>query len=72
MHDFVLNDRSFTLSILGQYFRHSIGISPDSGHSKYMYLGQMLQGQEAVESFKKGIELMVLRQAQQSSCVSVR
>lgn len=52
-----------------QYFQRAVGISPDCGHSKYMYLGQLLQGKEAVESFQKGIKLMIANK-HQSSCVS--
>ncbi|XP_031564050.1 probable assembly chaperone of rpl4 [Actinia tenebrosa] len=40
-------------------FQHAIELCPDEGHAKYMYIGQILQGQEAVEAFTKGIELMI-------------
>jgi hypothetical protein len=40
-------------------FQHAIELCPDEGHSKYMYIGQILQGQEAVQAFTKGIELMI-------------
>lgn len=33
-------------------------LSPDSGYSKYMYLGQMCCGDEAVAYITKGLELM--------------
>ena len=33
-------------------------LSPDSGYSKYMYLGQMCSGDEAVTYITKGLELM--------------
>lgn len=32
---------------------------PDTGYSKYMYLGQLFEGAQAVQCFQKGIELMV-------------
>lgn len=31
---------------------------PDEGHTKYMYLGQVLQGEEAVRYYSKGLEVM--------------
>lgn len=34
-------------------------LSPDGGHSKYMYLGQIHTGAEAVQYFSKGIEVML-------------
>lgn len=34
-------------------------ISPDQGYSKFMNLGQLLEGQEAVAAFNKGIQLMI-------------
>ncbi|XP_071803089.1 uncharacterized protein [Asterias amurensis] len=41
-----------------QCFGRAITLSPDAGHSKYMYMGQLFEGDEAVEYFKTGIELM--------------
>lgn len=34
-------------------------ICPDSGFSKYMTLGQLLEGATAIQCYQKGIELMV-------------
>ena len=33
-------------------------MQPEEGHSKYMYMGQIHTGAEAVAYFNKGIELM--------------
>ncbi len=35
-----------------------MSLSPDEGHTKYLYLGQMTQGQDAIGHLTKGIELM--------------
>lgn len=40
-------------------FENAVRISPEDGHSKYMNLGQLLEGQEAVAAYNKGIELML-------------
>ncbi|XP_059828235.1 uncharacterized protein si:dkey-12j5.1 isoform X1 [Hypanus sabinus] len=40
-------------------FQKAVALSPDEGYSKYMYLGQIHCGQEAVQYFKKGIELLI-------------
>ncbi|TDH11881.1 hypothetical protein EPR50_G00065300 [Perca flavescens] len=34
-------------------------LSPDVGHSKYMYLGQIHTGQEAVDFYTKGIQVLL-------------
>ncbi|CAB1427724.1 unnamed protein product [Pleuronectes platessa] len=34
-------------------------LSPDEGHSKYMYLGQIHTGQEAVDYYTKGIQVLM-------------
>ncbi|KAI1885475.1 hypothetical protein AGOR_G00204080 [Albula goreensis] len=44
----------------------SVELSPEEGHGKYMYLGQIHTGMEAVEYFSKGIEVMLNALAQQS------
>ncbi|XP_058940486.2 uncharacterized protein [Pocillopora verrucosa] len=40
-------------------FENAVRISPDQGYSKFMNLGQLLEGQEAVAAFNKGIQLMI-------------
>lgn len=42
-------------------------VNPDAGHSKYMYLGQLFEGAEAIQFFQKGIELMVKEREAQSA-----
>lgn len=42
-------------------------VNPDTGHSKYMYLGQLFEGAEAIKFFQKGIELMVKEREAQSA-----
>lgn len=42
-----------------QVFLKAVELSPEEGHSKYMYLGQIHTGMEAVQYFSKGIELML-------------
>eukprot|EP00731_Ephydatia_muelleri_P007864 Em0004g202a len=41
-----------------EYLRAAVQLCPDSGYSKYMYLGQMCSGDEAVAYITKGVELM--------------
>ncbi|XP_048117611.1 probable assembly chaperone of rpl4 [Alosa alosa] len=41
-----------------QVFLKAVELSPEQGHSKYMYLGQIHTGQEAIDYFRKGIEIM--------------
>ncbi|KAF4075966.1 hypothetical protein AMELA_G00224980 [Ameiurus melas] len=40
-------------------FLKAVELSPEEGHSKYMYLGQIYTGAEAVQYFSKGIEVML-------------
>ncbi|XP_056299640.1 uncharacterized protein si:dkey-12j5.1 isoform X2 [Pseudoliparis swirei] len=40
-------------------FLHAVELSPDEGHSKYMYLGQIHTGQEAVNYYTKGIQVLL-------------
>lgn len=44
--------------ILFQCFGRAIEVEPESGHSKYMYMGQLLTGQDALNCFEKGIQIM--------------
>lgn len=37
----------------------AVEISPNEGHCKYMYLGQIHSGQEAVDYYNKGIEILL-------------
>eukprot|EP01043_Picozoa_sp_COSAG02_P028724 COSAG02_NODE_1755_length_11052_cov_67.877842_5_plen_389_part_00 len=41
-----------------QLFKRSIQLSPEANPGKYMYLGQISEGQEAVELFERGIGIM--------------
>jgi len=42
-----------------QFFMKAAEIQPDIGHAKYMYLGQMTQGEASIKYFQKGIEVML-------------
>ncbi len=35
-----------------------MSLSPDKGHAKYLYIGQMMEGEEAIKYITKGIEIM--------------
>ncbi|KAF6265906.1 TPR-like protein [Scenedesmus sp. NREL 46B-D3] len=43
-----------------QELQKAAALSPDTGFEKYMYLGQLLQGEEAVAATQKGVELLQL------------
>ncbi|XP_061918934.1 uncharacterized protein si:dkey-12j5.1 [Entelurus aequoreus] len=47
-----------TLKAKGAFLR-AVELSPGAGHSKYMYLGQSHTGQEAVEFYTKGIQVLL-------------
>ncbi|XP_074509894.1 uncharacterized protein LOC141779128 [Sebastes fasciatus] len=40
-------------------FLRAVELSPDVGHSKYMYLGQIHTGQEGVDYYTKGIQVLL-------------
>ncbi|XP_071325033.1 uncharacterized protein [Trachinotus anak] len=40
-------------------FLRAVEMSPDVGHSKYMYLGQIHTGQEAVDYYTRGIQVLL-------------
>ncbi|KAG8443181.1 hypothetical protein GDO86_011839 [Hymenochirus boettgeri] len=42
-----------------QVFLKAVELSPDKGHAKYMYLGQIHCKEEALQYFSKGIEVMI-------------
>ncbi|XP_016406259.1 probable assembly chaperone of rpl4 [Sinocyclocheilus rhinocerous] len=42
-----------------QVYLKAVELSPEEGHSKYMYLGQIHTGIEAVQYFSKGTEVML-------------
>ncbi|KTG42953.1 hypothetical protein cypCar_00017592 [Cyprinus carpio] len=55
---------SFTHTVLPQFnevyvYLKAVELSPEDGHSKYMYLGQIHTGMEAVQYFSKGTEVML-------------
>lgn len=37
---------------------HAVSVSPDNGHTKYMSLAQMCEGQDAVNYYRKGIDIL--------------
>ena len=41
-----------------------MGLSPDEGASKYLYLGQLLAGEEAASNLGRGIELLAAQAAE--------
>ncbi|XP_041649787.1 probable assembly chaperone of rpl4 isoform X2 [Cheilinus undulatus] len=40
-------------------FLRAVELSPDAGHSKYMYLGQIHSGQEALDYYNRGIQVLL-------------
>lgn len=53
-HEYNLQIQMF----ISQQFQQLIKLSPDVGHEKYMYLGQMCGGADAANYFNKGIEIL--------------
>ena len=43
---------------ISKCFGRAIELAPSVGHSKYMYMGQLMTGEVAVQCFMKGIEIM--------------
>lgn len=41
-----------------QELQRAVLLSPDVGFEKYMYLGQLLEGEEALAATQKGVELL--------------
>lgn len=39
-------------------FKHCISLSPSAGHAKYLYMGQLTSGVEAVGYLTQGIAIM--------------
>ena len=44
-----------------QYFLKAVKLEPDTGHIKYLYLGQISEGQEAVKYFNNAINILKLK-----------
>ena len=53
-----------------KYFSKAITLDPLKGHIKYLYLGQLTEGSEAVEYYKKAIEIMNSTIQDQKNCAS--
>jgi len=41
-----------------KHFNEAVRLEPDTGHVKYLYLGQITEGREAVQHYEKGIVIM--------------
>jgi hypothetical protein len=52
------NGYVYVLGCCLQELQKAVALSPDIGFEKYMYLGQLLQGEEAVAATQKGVELL--------------
>lgn len=42
-----------------QCFLSSVKLKPNIGHSKYMYLGQILEGKQSLQNFQKGLQILL-------------
>ncbi|CAG8464474.1 11769_t:CDS:2, partial [Scutellospora calospora] len=42
-----------------EHFLKAISINPNQGYSKYMYMGQLCEGLEAIQNFQCGVNLMI-------------
>ncbi|XP_071966085.1 uncharacterized protein [Antedon mediterranea] len=51
-------------------FGRAVSICPDSGYTKYMYLGQVFEGQQAIDCFHKGIDIMLSEKKQKANKTS--
>ena len=64
-----------SVDVCVQCLGRAVEVQPDEGFSKYMTLGQLFEGLNAVQCFQKGIELMLKekeqKQAQEVRCVCV-
>ncbi|KAM4704807.1 uncharacterized protein WCC33_009623 [Rhinophrynus dorsalis] len=54
-----------------QIFLKAVDLSPDEGHAKYMYLGQLHCKEEALEYFTKGIQVMICAYQKQPQVTGV-
>ncbi|XP_056141676.1 uncharacterized protein si:dkey-12j5.1 [Lampris incognitus] len=52
-------------------FLRAAELSPDEGHSKYMYLGQIHTGQEAVDYYTRGIQILLSALEKQAQTTAV-
>ena len=56
-----------------QCYQRAVEQSPEVGHVKYMYLGQLSSGVEAIQYYQKGIELMTKKFTEfQTAQVSIK
>ena len=56
-----------------KYLLKSVNLKPNEGHVKYLYLGQLSEGTESVEYYKKAISMMtVLLDTEQENKISSR
>jgi len=44
-----------------EHFERAVTLCPEKGYAKYMSLAQLVEGEESVKHFKKGLELMELQ-----------